>query len=81
MALTNLFGMPIYEFRCNDCAHEFEVLMHGPTTPECPACRSRNLARQLSVFAVAARSATAGSVTGPCRTCGDPRGPGACQLN
>jgi putative FmdB family regulatory protein len=46
--------MPIYEYRCKACEHEFEalVLPHKPeTAPECPECHSKDLEKLLSGFA------------------------------
>jgi putative FmdB family regulatory protein len=78
--------MPLYEYACKACAHEFEALVHASDTPECPACHATALERRLSVFAAhtgggngaSARTADFG---GGCGTCGDPRGPGACSMN
>jgi putative FmdB family regulatory protein len=75
--------MPIFEYACLDCDHRFETLVRAATTPECPACHGSRLQKQLSVFAVASRDGS-GPMTrdaGPCTTCGDPRGPGACSMN
>ena len=41
--------MPIYEYRCETCGHEFETLVLGKTQPECPSCQSQDLERLLSV--------------------------------
>jgi putative FmdB family regulatory protein len=73
--------MPIFEYICNECAHQFEALVYGKDKPECPKCHSKKLEPQLSVFAVSAKgnSPTATS-SGACGSCGDPRGPGACSL-
>lgn len=73
--------MPIFEYACRDCDHEFEVLVYGNQKAECPRCHGKQLTPRLSVFAVGAKgsSSTARSV-GPCGSCGDPRGPGACSL-
>lgn len=74
--------MPIYEYACNQCGHEFETLVRAGTDPDCPSCRSADLARKLSVFATKGSAAEAGSVAaGPCGTCGNPNGPGSCALN
>jgi len=75
--------MPIFEYLCRACRHEFETLVNGSSAPECPACRSQDLARRLSVFAVGGRgpALAAREPAGPCGTCGDPRGPGACSLD
>jgi len=74
--------MPIFEYICKECDHQFEALVYGSEKAECPKCRSRKLAPQLSVFAVAAKgsSSPARAASGPCGSCGDPRGPGACSL-
>jgi putative FmdB family regulatory protein len=75
--------MPIYEYACKECQHEFEALVYGSQKAECPKCASKQLAPKLSVFAVSAprTSAKSPSATGGCGTCGDPRGPGACSMN
>jgi putative FmdB family regulatory protein len=74
--------MPIYEYACNKCGHEFETLVRSGTVPDCPGCRSTDLAKKLSVFATAASTAEAAPVAaGPCGSCGHAGGPGACGLN
>ena len=85
--------MPIYEYVCEDCRHEFEELVTGSTKPTCPACESGRLQKQVSSFGVRegnlppgaeASSALApfrdmgGMGGGPCGTCGSPDGPGTC---
>jgi len=44
--------MPLYEYVCRACGHEFEALVRGGNVPPCPACKSPNLERLLSHFAV-----------------------------
>jgi putative FmdB family regulatory protein len=44
--------MPIYEYRCRACGHEFEQLVLASVIPACPECQSRTLERLLSGFAV-----------------------------
>ena len=73
--------MPIFEYTCKECNHEFEALVYGTQKAVCPKCHSRKLAPQLSVFAVTAKTSPGQSASpGPCGSCGDPRGPGACSL-
>jgi putative FmdB family regulatory protein len=74
--------MPILEYVCEDCTHQFEAIVLGSRQPVCPACDSQRLERQLSVFAVGGQSAgfAAREAFGPCGSCGDPRGPGACSM-
>ncbi len=43
--------MPLYAYRCADCDKEFETLVRSGETPECPACHSAHLDRQLSLIA------------------------------
>lgn len=45
--------MPIYEYKCRKCGHEFEALLRPPVTKAaCPKCKSQALEQQLSAFAV-----------------------------
>jgi putative FmdB family regulatory protein len=76
--------MPIFEYVCRKCRHRFEKIVHGGARPECPACHSRRLEKQLSVFAANTKGAGGAAREprpGPCGTCGDPRGPGSCSMN
>ena len=43
--------MPIYEYTCNDCKSEFEVLIRGDEKPSCPSCGKGRLTRSISVTA------------------------------
>ena len=77
--------MPLFEYACQTCDHQFETLVRNGTAPTCPACQGAALERRQSVFA--ARTAAGASsvsqvpVGGGCGHCGDPRGPGACSMN
>ena len=46
--------MPLYDFLCKSCHHEFEALIrsHDIQPPACPDCGGRDLERLLSTFAV-----------------------------
>jgi putative FmdB family regulatory protein len=73
--------MPIFEYLCKECDHEFEAIVYGSQKASCPKCHSKSLAPKLSVFAVSAKSSSSAAPSaGPCGSCGDPRGPGACSL-
>ena len=73
--------MPIYEYVCKECQHQFEALVYGKEKAECPKCQSRKLEPQLSVFAVSAKSGSPSPMTaGPCGSCGSPEGPGSCGM-
>lgn len=75
--------MPLHEYRCQDCGEQFEKLVRAADRPECPRCHSGALEKQLSVFAMANTSESRMpemAMAGPCGTCGNPAGPGACGL-
>ena len=45
--------MPIYEFACQSCQQEFEMLVPSHrTTVACPRCRSGDVEKLFSAFAV-----------------------------
>lgn len=44
--------MPLYEYRCRHCGHEFEALVRAGDVPGCASCQSLDLERLLSLFAV-----------------------------
>ena len=74
--------MPLFEYHCKSCAHDFEVLVRGNEKPECPSCHGDSLEKRLSVFAAhAGGSSRELSAPAPCGACGDPRGPGACSIH
>ena len=68
--------MPLFDFRCQQCGHDFEDLITGEEQAECPSCQSAKVERQIAVFAVGG-GASAGPPPEACGPCGDPRGPGS----
>jgi putative FmdB family regulatory protein len=72
--------MPLFEYDCLSCGHQFEYLTRAGQTPSCPACESDELRKRLSAFAVGAGFSAKESI-GSCGSCGDPRGPGSCSMN
>jgi putative FmdB family regulatory protein len=44
--------MPIFDYICTDCKHEFEALVRGSKIPACPRCKSEQLEKQLSLPAI-----------------------------
>ncbi|MBZ5559344.1 MAG: zinc ribbon domain-containing protein [Acidobacteriia bacterium] len=52
--------MPLYDFQCRSCGHEFEALVRPADTvaPECPSCHGRDLKKLLSGFAVSSAEKT-----------------------
>lgn len=76
--------MPLYEYVCKQCSHEFEELSSADDAAArapCPRCAATDTERVLfSRVAVGKAHADAAAPT-PCGRCGDPRGPGACSMN
>ena len=45
-----LRDVPLYDFRCRACGHEFEALVRPANAPQCPECHATDLERLLSTF-------------------------------
>lgn len=61
--------MPIFEYRCQDCATKFEKLVRREgdiEALECPGCGRKNLSRELSTFAAHAGSGSKAPDGPPC---------------
>jgi putative FmdB family regulatory protein len=41
--------MPMFEYACRKCAHNFEALVFGDEKVECPQCHGAKLEKLLSV--------------------------------
>jgi putative FmdB family regulatory protein len=49
--------MPIYEYECKSCGHQFEFLVIPQSpAPECPACHKKKLYQQVSLCAVSSEN-------------------------
>ena len=44
--------MPIYDYRCRGCGHEFELLVLKTTVAACPECEGQDLEQLISGFSV-----------------------------
>jgi putative FmdB family regulatory protein len=75
--------MPLFEYQCRACDHQFELLVRESTRLACPRCAGTELDKLLSVFAVSAPASGGAREAGlaPCGSCGDPRGAGSCRVN
>ncbi|HUV14264.1 MAG TPA: zinc ribbon domain-containing protein [Acidobacteriota bacterium] len=59
--------MPIFEYRCKECATEFEkIIFRSSESIECPNCGSAQSEKLLSSFAVQAESSPRVREPGPC---------------
>ena len=44
--------MPIFEFECKACGHQFEYLViHSSPAAECPSCHKKDLQKMVSLCA------------------------------
>jgi putative FmdB family regulatory protein len=78
--------MPLFEYECRGCGNRFEFLTRDGQSPSCPSCKGAELQKLMSVFAAQSSTPAKSSsgwdrAIGPCGSCGDPRGPGACSMN
>lgn len=44
--------MPLYQYVCEDCDHEFETLVNRGDKVECPKCKSEKLEKQLPMIGI-----------------------------
>jgi putative FmdB family regulatory protein len=52
--------MPIHDFHCRSCGHDFEALSRPQDPPvTCPSCKSADLEKLLSGFAVSSAESRA----------------------
>lgn len=70
--------MPVYEYTCQSCQKDFELLVRGPSTEiACPSCSSRELKKRLSSFN-SSSTTTTGAAPAGCGQCGSTT-PGVCN--
>ena len=59
--------MPIYEYRCDDCSHEFETLVRRASEAvQCPACGSEQLVKLISAHAIGSHHTPETACATPC---------------
>ena len=56
--------MPIYEYACRQCGHEFETLVRANALANCPSCSSAQLDKKLSLFRTGGTAAEPASSSG-----------------
>ena len=62
--------MPIYEYKCEDCKKDFEVLVFGNQKVRCPECNSDNIKKKFSVFGMSGVEKPFAGSSGGCSSCG-----------
>ncbi len=55
--------MPLFEFKCESCQHQFEELLMASNTnmPECPECHEYHVKKLVSAGVFRANGASVGS--------------------
>ncbi|MBP1636596.1 MAG: uncharacterized protein H6Q10_3170 [Acidobacteria bacterium] len=53
--------MPLFEYECRKCGHQFEALVVGTRKPACPRCKSEDLEKKASAFGVGGAGAWSSS--------------------
>lgn len=73
--------MPIYEYRCQGCASDFELLVRDQETPACPQCETTKIEKLLSVPAAPNMNGSARELPMAAASCAAPRCcGGGCQI-
>jgi len=58
--------MPIFEYECQGCTEEFELLVRTDTPVRCPACGGEKLDKKFSLFA--SHAARPANLAPPCHS-------------
>ncbi|HPM78763.1 MAG TPA: zinc ribbon domain-containing protein [bacterium] len=64
--------MPIFEYICRRCEHQFEKLVFGSNTPPCPHCGATDVQKRMSGFSFRSTGrdgVTTKSSSSSCGTC------------
>jgi putative FmdB family regulatory protein len=62
--------MPIYEYVCKKCDHEFEKLVFSSSEKmDCPKCKSKKVSRKMSAFAFSSSGKFKSTASSSCGSC------------
>lgn len=67
--------MPIFEYKCTDCAQVYDVLHKGAENPDivsCPSCESRSYVKKFSSFSAATSVSASSASSCESGSCGVP---------
>jgi putative FmdB family regulatory protein len=54
--------MPIYDYSCKSCGHEFEALVRNADAPACPSCHATDLDRRFPMPVVKSETTKAAAL-------------------
>jgi putative FmdB family regulatory protein len=73
--------MPLFEYRCEECGHQFEALVRDGGWPDCPQCGTKKPQKLLSAVSARASGTRALPISSACPPAdAPPCGPGCCRL-
>ncbi|MBL4883051.1 MAG: zinc ribbon domain-containing protein [Planctomycetaceae bacterium] len=73
--------MPLFEFRCEQCSNEFELLVRSNEKKSCPQCNSPKLEKLLSAASSRVSGSSLPIASSPCPPSdAPPCGTGCCRL-
>jgi putative FmdB family regulatory protein len=72
--------MPLFEFHCPDCGHQFETLARRDERPACPQCAGARLERLMSAPAAGVSNRSLPIAAGCPPMEAGPCGPACCRL-
>lgn len=73
--------MPLFEYRCTQCQHEFEVLVRDAAWPACPECGAAQPEKLLSAVSGRVSGSHSLPISSACPPSdAPPCGPGCCRL-
>ena len=62
--------MPIYEYVCDRCEHEFEKLVFNSSEKiGCPKCKAQKVSRKMSAFAFSSGGKFKSTASSSCGSC------------
>lgn len=67
-------SMPIFEYVCTHCGHEFELFVRGGAAVKnlCPTCQSEKIDKRFSTFAASIGGSKGTASANPAPTCAGP---------
>jgi putative FmdB family regulatory protein len=61
--------MPIFEYHCNECDKDFEILIMGDEEVSCPDCAGKDVSKLLSTFSHKSEGQLASPTGSSCSAC------------